>query len=189
MPLYTPTQFSNICGIALNTLKEDIGKNKIVLASDGKRINSTNPTNEKYLKHFENKKIKSEVEKRLSVGGEKKPVVSMDLDQQKKIKDIELKEVQIRLKKFEEKRLEGELIPRDLVANAFEVFSQSFIDCYKDESDTFKIKFSSSNKLKSKAAADLHNGLIELNNSAHKKSLEMAFSELKKAFEHAKQRK
>jgi len=187
MPLYTQTQFSKICGVALNTLKQSIKSGKVVTASDGRRINSETVENRVYFEAHKKKEINSELEKRMS--SENDGGVVLDLSQQKKAKDIELIVVQIRLKKMEEKRLAGILIPRDLVKQAFEIFSQSFIDSYKNESDTFKIKFSSNKKLKAKDSGDLHNGLIEMINSAHKKSLELASAELKKAFEHANQRK
>ena len=106
-------------------------------------------------------------------------VSGYDLDNLKKQRDIELKEVNIRINTLREKKMMGDLIPKDLVQRMISQLSQSFLQTYTDKSEVFLVNASHRNKLSADATAELKGELIQMINLAHDKSISEAKKEFK----------
>lgn len=102
-----------------------------------------------------------------------------DLDNLKKQRDIELKEVNIRINTLKEKKMMGDLIPKDLVQRMISQLSQSFLQTYTDKSEVFLVNASHRNKLSADATAELKGELIQMINIAHDKAITEAKKEFK----------
>lgn len=102
-----------------------------------------------------------------------------DLDNLKKQRDIELKEVNIRINTLKEKKMMGDLIPKDLVQRMISQLSQSFLQTYTDKSEVFLVNASHRNKLSADASAELKGELIQMINLAHDKAITEAKKEFK----------
>lgn len=106
-------------------------------------------------------------------------VSAFDLEVKKKMLDNEKKEVDIRVKKLEEQRLEGKSIPTFIVENLIAQLSKSFIKTYSDGTENFSTEFSHKNKMTVHQAAELKAGLVEMINKAHDAAIQQTKKDLK----------
>ena len=106
-------------------------------------------------------------------------VSAFDLEVKRKMLDNEKKEVDIRVKKLEEQRLEGKSIPTFIVENLIAQLSKSFIKTYSDGTENFSTEFSHKNKLTVHQAAELKSGLVDMINKAHDAAIQQTKKDLK----------
>jgi hypothetical protein len=209
MPLYRKSQFAQLCKVDPGTITKAITAGKIILATDGERINTKKKQNQEFLEQKQKEARDREIKEQAKLERAKKMVQEMpakaqakeeadsmadddvlewDLDRKKKLRDIELKEMNIRLKKIEETRLKGELIPRAFVKQVFEIYNTAVTDSFKNAADTFRINLATQLKLKPKISAAMHKDLTDMINDAQEEAMVLAKAEMRRAFEAAKQK-
>ena len=113
-------------------------------------------------------------------------VSTLDLDVKKKQLDNEKKEIDIRVKKLEEQRLEGKLIPTEAVQALISQLSRSFIKTYSEGAESFTTDFAHRNKLNIQASANLKGGLTKMINKAHDDAITNAKNNLVKMVQEIK---
>lgn len=195
MALMTRVEFAEICGVSYPHLAVYIKRGKVIeekfKGHKKKKIDTENLYNKDFYEKNKNKNSGSVPEKKKKVA-QKSEVVKSDpepstsvgdsgynLDQKKKQRDIELKELSIEQKRLEIDKTKGKLIPKDLVQRMISQLSQSFLQTYMEKSELFVIEVGHKNKLSADARAELKGQMIDMINNAHKNSIEEAKSEFR----------
>ena len=164
------------------TAKKNVSKSKGKNQPDKKAPEtSKKDTSQKRANQIRNGNNKNE--------DEPEQLTIFDLNKIQKEKDIELKEINIKNKILENRRLSGELIPVKFVKEIVKVQSKAFIDVYSNHAESFIIQFVGENKIGVKQAAKLKKQIVDFINTAHEQSITQAQQKMHEAFELNKQSK
>lgn len=188
--LYKKKEFAKLCGMETNALAVYIKRKKITLSGD--YIDDSIEQNIDFLKKKQEKlgiKHETKPEKPTrNINSEYKvpeiPVSSIPniddpatgsglhgLDKQKKALDIKKVSEEVQLLQIKKEKLQGILIPTDLVKDIIAQLSKSFISSFKDASDNFLIEISKRKTLSSTEFAELKGLLVKIINENSLKAI------------------
>ncbi len=195
MPRYTRKEFCDLCDITQAYLSVNIKRKKVVLNENGevdtsldinaawakKRIEkakkkaltvSEPPETVPEIKPGPTKKTKKkEVSADLGME-EAQTVATYDLERIKKQLEIEEKETSIAINKIKLDKLNGVVIPTDLVMVIFGQHSKSITTAFHQAAENYIVEMAATYEIDKKGIASMRGKLIDIVNQAVKESLE-----------------
>jgi len=209
MPLLTKTEFAEKCGVSLAYISVNKSRNKIILDAQG-YIDELNSTNQLFLqkclsrpksasKAIENaekgdkseftpsstgvhqpKNLENDEFSRQNTTVTDRALKKMDLDAEKKQKEIERLDQEMRLARLQEEKFLGKLIPTDLVKNLFAQHFKSVTLTFKQAADLIAIEFGKKAKIARNDQAELRGQMVTIINRA----IEDGINESKRTLAH-----
>lgn len=186
MPRYSKKEYLELCGIEHAYLSVNLSRGKVVL-NENDEIDTSEPINAK----FTEKRIAALKKKALNISAEKveeakpkkranaakvpdreKTAKSFDLDTIKKELEIEEKETSIAINKIKLDKLNGVVIPTDLVTVIFSQHTKSITTAFHQAAENFVVDLAASYGVTKKDIAKMRGELIDIVNQAVKESLE-----------------
>ncbi len=184
MALHSKADFAKLCGMTASNLHNYIHRDKKVIMS-GDYIDDSHPINKLFL---EKRKAKVFDEKpkpiNVSVPNNTQPVPKVEkpepgtddyikLDRKLKAQQLEKIEVETRLLELKEAKMNGELIPTELVQAVYMQQNQSFITSFNNSIDDFLTLFSKKKGLSHDETVAYRSEIIKIINEASKASIEI----------------
>lgn len=103
-----------------------------------------------------------------------------ELNKLKKMREIESKEIEIRLKLLDEKKKMGELIPVDLVKNVVSTHSRSITTSFKDGLERMITVLTSKHKFTLEEVAELRSDMVKVINKGIDTAIDRSKKDLRK---------
>lgn len=190
MALYTVKEFASMCGVTTSYVKVNIGRGKVVLNSDH-LIDGLNETNQFF---YEKRTQGKDVERLLPpppaqvmvppptdtppshVTGIK---TMASLDKDKKLKDLEKTDAEIRLLKLKEAKLHGILIPTELVKSLFTQHTKSIVSAFHYASENLITEFTKRKQMTGSEVAEMRHQLTSIINTASVDALNESMKQVK----------
>lgn len=113
----------------------------------------------------------------------------LDVDDEKKIAELENKQIITQLKKIEISKKRGELIPVEQVQTIISKLSQAFQETYKNKSELLLIDISQKTRMSDSDEAFFKGKIINLINVAHKEAIKESKRGMKALIEETKKLK
>lgn len=209
MPLLTQTEFAEKCGVSLAYLSVNKSRNKVILDTQG-YVDELNSTNQLFLQkclsrsksaskaiEATEKGSKSHITQQAPSGNQSKnteneefsrqntivtdrALKKMDIDYEKKQKEIERLDQEMRLARLQEEKLLGKLIPTDMVKNLFAQHFKSVTLTFKQAADLIAVEFGKKAKIARNDQAELRGQLVTIINRA----IEDGITESKRSLAH-----
>lgn len=127
MPLLSKTQFARLANCRVNHIATYARRGKLYIASNG-TLDTENALNALFIKSRAGKEPPAELEVKKKTNGkpvddvEKTVLDNLDIDRQKKELDVQIRERDLMMKDINIQKLNGELIPTDLVAAMLKIY-------------------------------------------------------------------
>ena len=177
-------------GVQSNYLYNPIKRGNLVADSDG-LFDSENPTNMAYISNLlatrqtstlnniiEPKKKPQHQAPQISDEMMQKVTAKMDVDEQKALADLELKQQQIELLKIKRQKLEGELLPTDLVTHVFVRQAKTITTEFHNALNGYVAILKSRYKLSNEDVAKMRGEITKLTNKAIEDSTRTGLDEI-----------
>jgi len=173
--------FAELCGISSAYFTMNFKRAKIVV-NEKSQVDISLPINLDFIfnrlveKIIPNKVPPARVPKlpsRVAIGPDaEKSIAGFDLDRAKKLLDIEEKETSIAINKIKLDKLNGVVIPTDLVTVIFGQHTKSITTAFHQAADVFIVEMAAKYEVDKKDIAVMRGTLIEIINESVKDSLE-----------------
>lgn len=188
MALLSKKDFSDLCGIRTKMLSVYIQRGKVI--TDGDMIDDENEINRAFKTKRLNspkknievipksnvtpilqsasppKKAENEEFSRQNTIVTDRALKKMDIDYEKKQKEIERLDQEMRLARLQEEKLLGKLIPTDMVKNLFAQHFKSVTLSFKQAADLIAVEFGKKAKIARNDQAELRGQLVTIINRA-----------------------
>jgi len=206
MPIYTRKEFIEICGCSQATLSMNIKRNKVVLEDD-KRIDSSLPMNNDFMRKQidklkdsvitkEQPNPKEKIQKKgppsklpEPVGRSAEETSKYNLERQARELDIEKKEQEVKLNELKIAKLQGDVIPTDLVSVVFAQHFKSVTTAFHQGTDNFLVVIGKEVGLSRDDIAKYRGELIKIVNQAVKDGVKESKESVKNIVEEYSQRR
>jgi len=205
MALLTKKEFSELCGIRTKDLSVYIQRKKVLVENE--MIDDTNEINRAFKtkclnkpkkqvevhtksditppdppssnsKNLENEEFSRENTHTVNITD--RALKKMDIDYEKKQKEIERLDQEMRLARLQEEKLLGKLIPTDMVKNLFAQHFKSVTLTFKQAADLIAVEFGKKAKIARNDQAELRGQLVTIINRA----IEDGITESKRSLAH-----
>lgn len=182
MPRYTRAEYCDMCGITQAYLSVNISRKKVIL-NENDEIDTAVDDNALFAKKRIDK-LKDRVVVKVDEPIEEKkvrkslvakdPIVSAshDLEKIKKQLEIEEKQTTIAINKMKLDKLNGVVIPTDLVMVIFSQHSKSITTAFHQAAENYIVEMAATYEIDKKGIAFMRGKLIDIVNQAVKESLE-----------------
>ncbi len=186
MALHLKSDFAKICGLTTGNLTNYIKRNKVVLSGD--YVDDTVHCNSDFLlKRFDFVKEKPVVEKKVNEPNVSSPEIKIPkpgkistpddsvygVEKQLRVQELEKKTVETRLLELKEKKLQGELIPTELVKAVFAQQTQSFITSFNNSIQDMLTLFSKKHTLNTNEISEMRGGIACIINESVDKAVDL----------------
>jgi hypothetical protein len=193
MALHKRSDFAKLCGLSTGNLSNYIGRGKVLLSGDW--IDDAIPQNASFLKKWQGKSTPaSVVEPSQSVINTpppeitgKSPVVASpdpakvlqyDLENQIKKADLEKRQRENRLLQLKIDKLNGILIPTDLVKIVFTQHFKSVTTAFQQAADNLLMEIAKKADLSTNQVAELRGAYVNIINQAVNNSIDESTSHI-----------
>lgn len=205
MALHTKKQFADDCGITTRYLSVDIKRGNVIIqrVGDEDYIDDTNEQNAAYLqkkKELEQKRaakkiIKAPPAEQLQIKEDPAPVLDekaaaekkqkeftdtsiglMALDKEKTTLANEKAREEIELLKMKKQRLQGEVIPTDLVKNVLKQHTKSISSSFRQAADNFLTRIASEKGISRTEMASYRGDMVAMINTAIEDSIKISMN-------------
>jgi len=164
-------EFEALCGISQAYFTMNYKRGKIIMNDKDFTVDLDLDIN----KSFMDKRIEPTQKKnikRAKAPSNKKSIETFDLDKKKKLLDIEEKETSIAINKIKLDKLNGVVIPTDLVMVIFGQHTKAITTSFHQAAENFVIEMAAAYSVSKKDIAKMRGELIEVVNNAVRESLE-----------------
>lgn len=183
MGLVSKSEFAKMCGLPTNRLSVEIKRGKVSMTGD--KIDLDTPINQQFLQKYQEKKgvqpaTKEPGAKDVTEGSREMSAGDMrNIDNIKKVEEVERIRVDTRIKKIKEKQLQGQNIPTEIVKSIVTQLAKSFTARFHISCDNFLMEIGKRKDLTRKEIADIRGSLIEIINDGVNKSVDETKKALK----------
>ncbi|HEV8512295.1 MAG TPA: hypothetical protein VGQ59_03430 [Cyclobacteriaceae bacterium] len=202
MALLTKKEFSELCGIRTKDLSVYIQRKKVIVNNE--MIDDTNEINRGFrtrclnkpkrqvepvaksefisvaISQAQPKNLENDEFSRQNTTVTDRALKKMDLDAEKKQKEIERLDQEMRIARLQEEKFLGKLIPTDLVKNLFAQHFKSVTLTFKQAADLIAIEFGKKAKIARNDQAELRGQMVTIINRA----IEDGITESKRTLAH-----
>lgn len=155
----TKTQFAELCGVGLDYISMNIKRKKIICNNRG-RIDPANELNALFMQRRINSIETGET------GSDSKKTTLVELERALKISELEKRNKEIELLTLKKEKIQGDVIPLELVMNLFKYHNHSIVTSFKATAERYTLDVAHKARLSLADSAELRSILVNYINEA-----------------------